>query len=210
MILSAIAQFAVFGPIFSIDWHTAAIPGLIYRLALVLTVITYLTLIIFPRQSWANYWLAGIIVPTILGVAYGMILMFYALTPTPCERVLMPDGTWYAPPWCPEVSRPTNFLYIEGLRTLFHKDGLLLAGFLDLLLMPLMVAAWMARKAAQVRMPYVYLLPCIVLTLTAPGVGVWLYVLFAGLHSRLKEIAKFDGQPPIETAPVFARPGLND
>jgi hypothetical protein len=184
---------------------SAGFVDFMFRVALVMTVITYLILIIFPRQSWANFWLAGIIVPTMLGVAYGMVLMYYGLTSTPCENVLI--NGMYQPLTCPQTSNPINFLYLEGVRNLFHKDGLLLAGFLDLLLMPMMVAAWMARKAAQIGMPYVYLLPCIILTMATPGVGVWLYVLLAGLHGRLSQIPKFEGQPPIETSPVFARPG---
>jgi hypothetical protein len=207
MLLNPFANLVLLAQI-SVNVDTAPFPSFMYRMALVLTVITYLILIIFPRQSWANFWTAGIIVPTMLGVAYGMVLMYYALTATPCEQIQVYSGGAWKPLTCPQVSSPTNFLYLEGLRNLFHKDGLLLAGFLDLLLMPMIVAAWMARKAAQVRMPYVYLLPCIVLTMAVPGVGFWLFVLFAGLHGRLAEIAKFDGPPPIETAPVYARPGF--
>ena len=84
---------------------------------------------------------------------------------------------------------------------------LLLAGFLDLLIMPLLLAAWMARKAAQVRMPYVYLLICMVVTFGAPGTGFVLYALFVALGGRWSQIARFDGQPPVNAAPVFARPG---
>src|SRR6202008_1360227 len=103
------------------------------------------------------------------------------------------------------VSSPKDFLSLEGLRRLFLKDGLLLSGFLDLLLVPLALAAWMTRKAAQVRMPYIFLLPCILLTFGFPGTGVVVFVILAGLGGRLAQIARFEGQPPTNTMPVFAR-----
>jgi hypothetical protein len=158
-----------------------------YTISLVVTAISYLTLIIFPRQSWANFWFAGLIVPLLLSILYTFVLFI---------------GFFQSP-----VSVPTQFFYLEGLRTLFQKDLLLLAGFLDLLIMPLLLAAWMTRKAAQVRMPYVYLLVCLVVTFGAPGTGFVLYALFVALGGRWSQIARFDGQPPYNAAPVFARPG---
>ncbi|HEX8501794.1 MAG TPA: abscisic acid-deficient protein Aba4 family protein [Pyrinomonadaceae bacterium] len=158
-----------------------------YLISFIVTGIAYLTLIIFPRQSWANFWFAGLIVPLLLSILYTFALFIGFFTPP--------------------RSNPFDFFSLPGLRHLFEKDLLLLAGFLDLLIMPLLVAAWMARKAAQVRMPYVYLLICMVVTFGAPGTGFVLFALFAGLGGRWSQIARFDGQPPYNAAPVFARPG---
>lgn len=163
------------------------------------TVVAYLTLIIFPRQSWANFWFCGLIAPLLLSILYTFALFIGFFQP-----VIDPaTGTRLA------LSQPLEFFSLEGLRFLFLKNLLLLAGFLDLLIMPLLVAAWMARKAAQVRMPYIYLLICVVVTFGAPGTGFVLFALFAGLGGRWSQIARFDGQPPANTSPVFARPGVN-
>ena len=172
------------------------LPTYLYTAALVLTSITYLILIVFPRQSWANFWVAGIVVPVVLGALYSIVMAVYFFLPAPDPELHI------------GVSNPLDFMSLAGMRRMFLKDGLLLAGFLDLLLVPLVVSAWMARKAAQIRMPYIFLLPSILLTMAAPGTGVVVFVLLASLRGRLSEIVKFEGQPPINTAPVFARPGL--
>jgi Domain of unknown function (DUF4281) len=170
-----------------------------YLISFAVTGVAYLTLIIFPRQSWANFWFAGLIVPLLLSVLYTFALFigFFQPVTDPVTKTVFP------------FSSPLEFLSLPGLRFLFEKNLLLLAGFLDLLIMPLLVAAWMARKAAQIRMPYVYLLICLVVTFGAPSTGFVLFALFVGLGGGWSQIARFDGQPPINTSPVFARPGAN-
>jgi hypothetical protein len=185
-----------------------SVPRILYTWGIVLTAMGYVALLLFPKQTWSNYWLAGITIPTILGIEYGMALLYYFGTATPCEQVDV-NGVIYSLT-CPQFSSPTNFLWLEGLRTLFHKDGLLLAGFLDLLLMPLMMAAWMTRKAQQVSMPRYLLAPCVLLCAAAPGIGVFLYTVLAGFRGRLVEMPKFEGAPPLDTSPVFARAGAGD
>jgi ABA4-like protein len=183
---------AMLAPFLNIDY--GAIPARLYTASFILTVIAYLVLIVFPRQSWANFWFSGVVVPVLLGLLYTFVLFIYAFQTYPNN----------VPPL--DVSNPFDFLSVNGLRRLFLKDGLLLAGFLDLLIMPLLVAAWMTRKAAQIRMPYIFLLPCLVLTFGVPGTGVVVFFLLASTRGRLSEMARFEGQPPTNTAPVFARP----
>lgn len=169
-----------------------------YLISFIVTGVAYLTLIIFPRQSWANFWFAGLIVPLLLSILYTFVLFigFFQDVKDPATGDVF------------SASSPLEFFSLPGLRFLFEKDLLLLAGFLDLLLMPLIVAAWMARKAAQVRMPYVYLLICLVVTFGAPATGFVLFALFVGLsRGGWSQIARFDSQPPFNTAPVFAQPG---
>lgn len=197
----------------SINW--GSVPARLYTISFILVVLGFLVLIIFPRQSWANFWFSGIIVPALLGALYSVVLFlgFFAsdanqLQSIPCAGVqTITDGSKYE---CDKstlnVSSPKDFLSLDGLRHLFLKDLLLLAGFLDIILLSLIAAAWMARKAAQIRMPYIYLLPCLILTLGVPGTGVVLFVVLSGLGGRLSQMARFEGQPPTNTMPVFARP----
>ncbi len=163
-----------------------SLPDYIYVGSFALAGIAWLTLIIFPRQSWANFWFAGVWVPVILGLVYTFVLFYY----------------FFLPP----RSIPFHFFTLDGLGCLFRKDGLLLAGFFDLLLLPLIVGAWMARKAAQIRMPYIYLLLCYVLTFGFPGTGFVVFALFVTTGGRWSQLARFDSQPPTGTDPVFARP----
>ena len=197
----------------SINWAT--VPARLYTISFILTVVGFLVLIIFPRQSWANFWFSGIIVPALLGALYSVVLLvgFFAsdakqFQSIPCARVHeITDGSKYP---CDtstlEVANPKDFLSLDGLRHLFLKDSLLLAGFLDIILLSLIAAAWMTRKAAQIRLPYIYLLPCLILTLGVPGTGVVVFTILAALKGRLAQMARFEGQPPTNTMPVFARP----
>ena len=204
----------------SINW--AAVPARLYTISFILTVVGFLVLIIFPRQSWANFWFSGIIVPSLLGALYSVVLLVCFFAPDPKQMQELPcadvqaiaEGTrnfkcndpTLADRSTLGVSNPLDFFSLTGLRHLFLKDGLLLAGFLDIILLSLIAAAWMTRKAAQIRLPYIYLLPCLILTLGVPGTGVVVFTILAALKGRLAQMARFEGQPPTNTMPVFARP----
>ncbi|HEX3251205.1 MAG TPA: abscisic acid-deficient protein Aba4 family protein [Pyrinomonadaceae bacterium] len=199
--------------IIGIDW--TKVPSRLYTISLIITIVGYMVLIIFPRQSWANFWFSGIILPALLGAVYTVVLLITFFAPhyvqqqtiSCAELTDISQGKAFK---CDEssvhVSVATDFLTLNGLRRLFLKDGLLLSGFLDLLLAPLALAAWMTRKAAQIRMPYIFLLPCLLLTFAFPGTGVTVFVILSGLGGRLAQMARFEGQPPTNTMPVFARP----
>ena len=202
----------------SINW--ANVPARLYTISFIVTVVGYMVLILFPRQSWANFWFSGIILPALLGASYTIVLLISFFGPDlkhtqkircdELQQAIAQGGAYKCDDSSQNVSSPEDFLSLEGLRRLFLKDGLLLAGFLDLLLVPLALAAWMTRKAAQVRMPYIFLLPCLLLTLGFPGTGVVVFVILAAVAGRLAQMARFEGQPPTNTMPVFARPSTSN
>jgi hypothetical protein len=162
------------------------LPNFLFPWIMVFTATGWLALIFFPRHSWANFWYAGVIVPLLLSLTYIYLLLTY----------------WFQPP----AGHLPQFLTLKGVYTMFGNSGLLLVGWIDLIAMGLAVGAWMTRKAAQIRMPYVYLLPCLVLAFVFGGVGFTMYVVFAAMKGGWGEISKFEGQPPIGASPVFARP----
>ena len=160
------------------------LPDMLFYLVMILAAISWLALIVFPRRPWANFWFSGLVMPVVLGLLYTVVMLIF----------------WFQNP----PGKVSGFFSLPGLRGLFDNPGLLLAGFIDLILMPLVAGAWMARKAAQIRMPYVYLLPCLVLTLAVPGTGFVLFAVIVAIGGRWSEIAGFDGQPPAETEPMAA------
>lgn len=145
--------------------------------------IGWAALILFPRRPWANFWLAGVIVPTILGLMYTLTLLLW----------------WNQPPF---PGHPQDFFSLGGLRRLFQNDGLLLSGWIDLKVMPLVAGAWMARRAAQLRVPYVYLLPAMLATIAIPGTGFAIFILVVGLGGRWNNLAAVEGVPPTDSLPV--------
>jgi ABA4-like protein len=162
------------------------LPNTLFLIVMALAVIGWLALIVFPRQSWANFWFSGVAVPLLLSVVYMFLLITY----------------WFRPP----AAALTQFLSLDGVFTMFGNKGLLLVAWINIVAMDLVVGAWMARKAAQIRMPYLYLLPCLVLTFVFAGFGFALYSLMVAMGGRWSQVSRFEGQPPTNTAPVLARP----
>lgn len=162
-----------------------ALPDVLFYVTLVIAGVAWGALIIFPRQPWANFWFAGLTAPLLLGVLYTSVMTIY----------------WFQPP----VGTPAGFLSLDGFGRLLENRGLRLAAYIDLMVMPLLVGTWMARKAAQLRMPFVYLLPCLIITLVLPGTGFVLFAIFVAMGQGWARVAKFEAQPP---ATVDAEPAL--
>jgi hypothetical protein len=163
------------------------LPYYLYFAVMAVVVIGWLALIVFPRSRWANFWFSGLIVPQVLCLVYMYLLLTF----------------WFRDP-------PANllqFITLTGVADMFRNQGLLLVAWINIIAMDLVVGAWMARKAAQIRMPYLYLLPCLVLTFVFAGFGFTLFAIVAAIGGGWSEIARFEGQPPTNTAPAAARPG---
>jgi hypothetical protein len=156
----------------------------LFYVALAIAGAGWAALIVFPRRPWSNFWFAGVIVPLILGIFYTLVMLL----------------SWNANP----PGRITGFFSLGGLFGLFQNPGLLLAAWIDLLVMPLIAGAWMTRRAAQVKIPYVYLVLCLIATLALPGTGVVLFVIVSSIGSRMNSMATFEGVPPVDCEPVAA------
>lgn len=139
---------------------------------LILTGIGWLALILFPRQSWSSFWLAGVVLPVVLCLLYSVIFGVY----------------WFQEP----KGEVTGFLSLTGLRSLFRNSGLLLSAFVDLTVLPLILGAWMARKAVQIRMPYIWLLPCLLLTPAVPATGFLVFAVIVTVRGSWGELLKAD------------------
>lgn len=164
------------------------LPHVLYFVVMALGVIGWLALIFFPRKSWSNFWFSGLVIPLLLSFLYMYLLLTF----------------WFQPP----TARLTQFITLEGVYAMFGNSGLLLVAWINIIAMDLVVGAWMTRKAAQIRMPYIYLLPCLIMTFVFAGFGFSMFAIIAASGNGWPEMAKFEGQPPINASPVFARPGV--
>jgi hypothetical protein len=162
------------------------LPHTLFNVVMAMAVIGWLPLILFPRRPWANFWLAGLVVPLLLSLLYMFLLLTF----------------WFRPP----SASFSQFFTLEGVYNMFEKRGLLLVAWINIIGMDMVVGAWMARKATQIRMPYIYLLPCLLLTFVFAGFGFTLYLIVTAIHNGgWLEVAKFEGQPPPNSSPVFTR-----
>jgi hypothetical protein len=154
---------------------------------MILDVIGWLALMIFPRKRFVNFWFSGLIIPLILYAFYMYLLVAY----------------WRLPP----AASFSQFFTLEGDYAMFANRGLLLVAWLNLITTDLVAGAWMTRKAAQIRMPYLYLLPCLFWTAVFCGFGFTLFTIVTAIGGGWDQIAKFESPPPTNTQPVAARPG---
>jgi ABA DEFICIENT 4-like len=139
-------------------------------------------LIFAPRRIWWTFWFAGVIIPLILGLLYTLVFLLYWNIP--------PEGTF------------KGFFSLYGLRSLFENDGLLLAGWIDLLVIPLIVGAWMTRRAAQIKVPHAWMIPILLITLGFPGTGFVLFAVLVAIKGRWKDIAPIEDMPQVDCNPV--------
>jgi hypothetical protein len=165
-----------------------SLPNILYYVVMGLSTIGWLGLIFFPRSRLTNFWLAGLVLP----LALCLIYMFLVLT------------FWFRDP--PASLR--QFLSLEGIVDMFRNHGMLLVAWTDLVIMDLVGAAWMTRKAAQIRMPYIYLLPCLLVGFLFIGFGFTLFAIIAAIGGGWPVIAAFEAQPPTNTVPEAARPDV--
>jgi ABA DEFICIENT 4-like len=149
------------------------LPDVFFAIVMILVVSAWLSLIFFPRNHRANFWYAGVIVPTTLSVVYMYFLLAF----------------WFVEP----AGHFLQFATLKGVYALFGNNGLLLVGWINIIAMDIVLGAWMARKAAQVRMPYIYLLPCLVLTFLFAGLGLTIFSIVMAVGGRWSAIAKLEG-----------------
>ncbi len=162
------------------------LPHYLFFVVMGLVAIGWLALILFPRRDFVNFWFSGLVIPLVLYFFYMYLLLTF----------------WFRVP----TGRFFQFVSLEGIYSMFANPGLLLVAWLNIITTDLVVGAWMARKAAQNRMPYFYLLPCLVLTFVFVGFGFTLFAIITAIGGGWSQIAKFESQPPTNTSPVAVRP----
>ncbi len=162
------------------------LPDILFYVVMAVALCGWAALIFFPRRPRFNFWFAGLFVPLVLCGFYMYLLIAF----------------WFLPP----AASFSEFLTLDGIYKMFGNRGLLLAVWSNLSTMGLVGGAWMTRKAAQVRMPYVWLLPCLLLTLLFAGFGFLLFAVINAVGGTWTSIAKVEDVPPTDSLPVRAFP----
>jgi len=162
------------------------IPFFLYYVVVGIALTGWLALFFFPRRPWANFWYAGVIVPLVLSLFFIYLCLAF----------------WFVEP----PGQFSAYFSLGGVHQLFQNPGLLLVGWTDLLFVDLILGAWMTRRAAQARIPYIYLLPCLLLTFTFAGFGFALFAVICAVGGRWSAIARFEGIPDVNSEPVWALP----
>lgn len=162
------------------------LPCYLYLVVTGIAAVGWLVLIIFSRRPWANFWFSGVIVPLVLCGFYMYMLITF----------------WWGPP----PAHLTQFLTFQGTRKMLSNDGLFLVAWINILAMDLVVGSWMARKAAEVKMPQVYLIPCLIVTYIFAGFGFPMFAMALAFGKQWGLVAEVEDVRPTDSYPVSARP----
>ena len=82
-----------------------------------------------------------------------------------------------------------SFSTLAGVSTLFQEPWLLLAGWAHYLAFDLFVGSWQVRDARKHRIPHMFVVPCLVLTLFFGPAGWLLYIGLRGARGAGLRVA---------------------
>jgi hypothetical protein len=140
-------------------WSAAVNASLIFSIANMVAVIGWLALLgspFFPRIADR---IAGIFIPSLIAVTYtGLVLAFWS-------------------------SAEGGFDSLDNVAALFETRELLLAGWLHYLAFDLFVGAWIVRAARQSAVPFLLVVPCLVLTFLFGPAGLLAFLALRGARN---------------------------
>lgn len=131
-------------------------PELVFSVANVLALLSWLLLVVLPRRRWVANAVAGIGVPALLAAVYVALIATH---------------------WSGSSG---GFSTLANVALLFANPWLLLAGWVHYLCFDLLVGCWEIRDARDHGVPHLLVIPCLVLTFMFGPAG-WL--LYQGVRS---------------------------
>lgn len=138
------------------------VPELLFFVCMAIALVSWLALFFLPGKRAVNWWLCGVITPSIFAVIYAYLLVAY----------------WDQPPGQSFLyTYITRFGSLPGVAKMFRDQGLLLVGWLDILALDLVGGAWQARRAQKTGMPRFALTVCLLVTYANAPLGMALYYI---------------------------------
>jgi hypothetical protein len=125
----------------------------IFSAANTLALAGWVLLALFPRRRWAHWHVAGVGIPVALALLYAVLLALHA------------------------PGSEGGFSTLAGVRALFARDGVLLAGWVHYLAFDLFIGAWMCRRATTERLAWWQLYPALPLTFLAGPAGLLAFLV---------------------------------
>jgi hypothetical protein len=126
-------------------------PELVFSIVNATAALAWVVLAVAPRRRWANVILPTAIAGALAAVYAGIVAAVWAGS----------EG---------------GFSSLAEVATLFQNPWMLLAGWTHYLVFDLLIGGWEARDAAERGIPYLALLPCLVLTFLFGPAGWLLYL----------------------------------
>ena len=127
-------------------------PEAIFSAANTAALAGWVLLLVAPRRRWAHWHVAGLAIPVALALLYAVLLAVHA------------------------PGAEGGFSTLAGVRALFARDGVLLAGWVHYLAFDLFIGAWMCRRATAEGLAWWQLYPALPLTFLAGPAGLLVFL----------------------------------
>jgi len=148
------------------------VPEFLFFVSMGLATLGWAALCIAPGKRAINWWLCGVAIPFVYAILYAYLLVAY----------------WHQPAGVSFFSTyASRFFSLPGVGKMFHNEGLLDVGWLDILAMDMVGGAWFARRAQRTGLPYPALLLCLLVTYSNAPLGLALYFIIEGARGKLRE-----------------------
>jgi hypothetical protein len=133
-------------------------PDQLFSLVNLIALLSWLLLVLLPSRRWVADLAAGLAIPALLAAVYAAILA----------------ANWRG--------SSGGFSSLSDVSVLFSNPWLLLAGWTHYLAFDLFVGSWEVRDARERLVPYLLLLPCLILTFLFGPAGWLLYLALRSVH----------------------------
>jgi hypothetical protein len=138
-------------------------PAQIFSIANFMALCGWLLLIVLPGRKWVNHLIAGVALPAAFAVLYTVIVAVHFF------------------------GSAGGFSSLPDVALLFSNPWMLLAGWIHYLAFDMLVGSWEARDSRERGIPYIFVVPCLILTFLFGPAG-WL--IYLGVRSRVSGIAR--------------------
>jgi hypothetical protein len=128
----------------------------VFSAANTLALAGWIVLLAAPRRRWAHWHVAGLAIPVALALLYAVLLAMHA------------------------PGAEGGFSTLAGVRALFARDGVLLAGWVHYLAFDLFIGAWMCRRATAENLAWWQFMPALPPTFLTGPAGL---LVFLGLRA---------------------------
>lgn len=130
----------------------------VFSVSTVIAVVGWLVLLASPFFPAIADRISGLVIPALFGVAYtGLVLVFW---------------------WSAEG----GFDSLDNVAALFRTREMLLAGWIHYLAFDLFVGAWIVRAARASAVPFLLVVPCLVLTFMFGPAGLLAFLALRGVR----------------------------
>jgi hypothetical protein len=135
-------------------------PDNFYAYASILIFVPWLLLIVAPRWEWTER----------IGFAAAIVLLV--------------AGAWFTFGYLRSSNGEGHLWSLEGFKNLFRSNDMLLTGWLNYLSFGLLVGTWQTHDAQQQKIPHIFVVPCLILTLLAGPTGLLAYLVVRAIRTR--------------------------